>query len=386
MDGELKQRRASAGMHDGRTSTLSIDAASRATRAAGLTCGNARLRSNRSAVAPFAWWLWGIGGGSLLLAAFVDSFFSSFSDRYAAVPFFVGLLTIGMWHGAFDSDDLLARKRWIDSLKGYGKYILVMVCAAAVFWFAPVPTIVAFLLLTAAHFGQEDWDFIRDVGTGGNGSPGGGRSSSATGIRILTPSLPALIRGLLVIGVPLVVHPNQTADFFRRVQLLVTAKPTAIPWQSATVSTAFWVMLGLAMLALILREGIDRYRMRIWFGESAVLAVAALTLNPEFFVGAYLLVWHAPRHLFGRFGPARRSNRATPSVMRSVFNSLIYLLPAWAAAAGLMLLRGERLIGWVVSHEDFHAVPWIAAVSAITVAIYIVVTPPHHLMQMRARR
>jgi hypothetical protein len=62
------------------------------------------------------------------------------------------------------------------------------------------------------------------------------------------------------------------------------------------------------------------------------------------------------------------------------------LLPAWIAAAGLMWFRGQRVVEWVLSQERFDAVPWIAAASAITVAIYIVVTPPHHLLQMRARR
>jgi Brp/Blh family beta-carotene 15,15'-monooxygenase len=327
-------------------------------------------------------WLWRGSAAALLIATLAEGVFGSFSDRYAAVPFVLGLLTVGMWHGALDSVEVIGRPRWSSAIKYLVWYLVLMgVAAAALLGFSAV-AITAFLLLTMVHFGAEDTEFLLAQRARASGDVF--RSGSRGDRRAFSHAVVlSFARGLQAIVLPLVVHSQASGDFFRRVQHAIGRQRTRFPWEHERIAS----LLLLALLALTLFAVMVLWRhrqlLRLWVAESALVSLGAVMLNPEFFVGLYLLAWHAPRHLLVRFegGTGGGAARPAASPRSDLLYSLLFLVPAWAAVGGLVWTRGDALTGWIARQEPFHAVPLFASLSAATVAVYVVVTLPHHLLQ-----
>lgn len=315
--------------------------------------------------------------GIVSLAAAAEWLVHPFSDRYAAVPFVLGLLTLGMWHGAIDSVDIFGQSRWRRVVGSLAKYFFVIVAATVALFWIPFAAINVFLLLTVVHFGSEDTSFLSGPADGASASgPVRPRSSQAEKWSL------RLARGLLVIGLPLIMHPQRSADFFRRVQQVIGANPGRFPWENSIFSVPLLVVLLAATVASAVALRNHRHVLRLWCLESLALVAAAVALNPEFFVGLYLLIWHAPRHLVTRFGKKHAANdgRNPVSIAKVAAQPLLFLLPTWAAVAILASVRGDEILPWISRSEAFHATPLLAMISAATVAVYAIVTPPHLLL------
>jgi len=321
-------------------------------------------------------WLWVGSAAAVLLTVLVESLVDSFSDRNASLPFVLGLLTIGMWHGALDSVEVVGQTRWIQSIKRLAWYLLLIAAAAGTLFLVPVFAISGFLLLTMVHFGAEDTEFLIRQKRDTSKIPYRFHDRALSGLAAL-----GFARGLQVIGVTVAAHAHESGDFFRRVERVIGREATRFPWEYNSIAS----LILLASVAFTAVAAITLWHrrdvLRVWAAESVILVIAAIALNPEFFVGLYLLVWHAPRHLVMRFGDDASDQPGTESKRSAAFYSLLFLLPAWAAVGCLVWIGGEALERGIVRRESFHAVSFFAGLSAATVAVYVVVTLPHHLLQ-----
>jgi len=265
------------------------------------------------------------------------------STRWASWPLAVGVLTIGMSHGAVDFHLLRAAPdRWRQGLV----YGIALIGAAGWWLLSPSSAVVAFLLLSAWHFGREYAE---------HAAPPGSRPTAVVGGS----------HGGLVLGLPLLVHPGASADFFARVAAIGFVERSAglgLAAPSFARLGAVLVAGAVACLALMLRASpVDRWKR---LADVAVIGAGGALLHPEFFIGWYLLVWHAPSHY------AQLSRAGGFRSLRSLWlDTTVFFLPAVGAVVGLAAAAWARF-----------AVEPVAAISGSAVLVYLVVTPPHELL------
>jgi len=330
----------------------------------------------------------------LVSLAMVDAFSYRFSSPLASVPMLIGLTTIGMGHGALDSELIFRKRPLRESIRLFLSYMTVMVFAGLCLWWIPEFTLVCFLGLTLIHFGKEESESVRAQSC---------RAPDSI-VRLFRIS-----HGWLVIVLPLLVHPTESGNFFRRVERMIGQIPSRQIWESdiasAVLMTTSVVVLGLT--ATRLWAYCEWWTQ--WIIESAVIAFAAVQLHPEFFIGLYLLVWHAPTHLLGRYDDDRNNRDAASSsppigdrvagIGRTIVGSLPFLAPAWLAVALLVWIdpatgstpsnlvprpsapAATGTLPFDLAIIDRETTAWLTRLSAATVAVYVVVTPPHHLLQ-----
>ena len=299
-------------------------------------------------------WLWG----------------DEWSTRYAAWPWVVSLVCVGLPHGA--ADLAVARRRMTGRqvVVAASGYLALLVLSLLAFIAAPAIVLPAFVLLSAWHFG--------------------------------------LPLGGLAVGVPLVVWPDVTAGVASEVAAVVGA-------QSQFASTDVRG-LGLAIVAVslvvLIRNVIQAARhssgraVAAKLLDAVVITLLALTTNPLFSVGVFFLCWHAWREMphvasdiagststreargsvqaRGAFGPSLRgpprrdlyrprSRRDTrcpadlPLILARVhLAALPLLVPTWLALAAAWWLLPEP-----------HVEHSLRGLAILSLAAYVVVTPPH---------
>ena len=294
---------------------------------------------------------------------------AEWSARYAAWPWVVSLVCVGLPHGA--ADLAVARRRMSGRQLAVAAsgYVAVLGVSLLAFVAAPVIVLPAFVLLSAWHFGL----------------PVGG----------------------LAIGVPLVVWPGVTGDVANEVAAVVGGQQ-----QFATADVRG---LGLAIVAVslvvLMRDGARTARDSGRQGavadvlNASVITLLAITTDPLFSIGVFFLCWHAWREMphvasditgstsnreargsvqaRGAFGPSLRgpatrlvpppSRRATrcpgdlPRILAHVhLAALPLLVPTWLALAIAWWLLPEPR----VEHS-------LRGLAILSLAAYVVVTPPH---------
>ena len=299
-------------------------------------------------------WLWG----------------DEWSARYAAWPWVVSLVCVGLPHGAADLAVAWRRMKGRQLAIAAGGYLAVLVLSLLAFVAAPAIVLPAFVVLSAWHFG--------------------------------------LPLGGLAVGVPLVVWPDLTADVGREV--------AAIVGDTSQFARLDVRGLGLAIvtvaLVVLIRGVIQTARDSGWRTavadvlDAAVIAFLALATDPLFSVGVFFLCWHAWREMphvasditgstatreargsvqaRGAFGPSLRgpprrdlyrprsrcaADQASGLVRQLAkvhLAALPLLVPTWLAlAAAWWLLPEARL-----EHS-------LRGLAILSLAAYVVVTPPH---------
>lgn len=240
----------------------------------------------------------GLAPGWLVAAATTLAFAVGVSvpQPYQLVPLVVSAVALGLPHGAIDHLAIPRTRgeavtpRWLAAV---GALYLVVGGAYAVVWFlAPVAAVVAFILMTWAHWGQGD---VYPLVAFTDGEHPAGR-----GGRVLT----ALTRGSLPMAVPFVAFPAQyelvvgtLAGLFdpgAEAALSVLFTPTARLAVAAVVAALIVSSLAVGLVAT---AGGDRRGLLLDAGETGLLVAFFSTVPPIFAIGLYFCVWHALRHI-----------------------------------------------------------------------------------------
>lgn len=379
-----------------------------------------------------------VGIGLILIWAFLELATPGWTSRFASWPFVIGLFTLGMGHGATDFWRIRTAYRTSDMPRLLGWYFGLMITVLVLLLAVPQWTLVGFLILTAWHFGHEDSRFDQLLNNAGQlrrlgserRSPGHCRISSedspgatsdpshqpsgenkiwttSSGIWHASEAVEenrrgmkrwTFARGALVIGIPLALHPTESGNFFRRIQQIVGDNPSTFIWE---IGFAPWMLLLVVVasqvvaFAFSMRSHATQRRFVSRITDTGFLAFAAATIHPEFFVGAFLLFWHAPRHMLNLRAesvgvvqgdqPKQKQDREQHrlGIKRFLFDSAVFLLPTWAAIAVLWWWVGPSLptplSAFGTGSQWERSIAWLAAA---TVTAYVVVTLPHHLLKL----
>ena len=295
----------------------------------------------------------------LIAAAALGALDRGLTQRWDTIPFLVSFLFFGMPHGAMDwvvdgrlrdASSRLPRFTW---------YLAWMTLAGVALALMPVPTVIAFFVLTVLHWGLGDLEAT---------APG----TSGRFLRTMAISG----RGLLVLGVAFAVSPVASWAPF---SLLVGGgpDPTAIGGAARVAGIVAFACGGLATSVWIVhrwRTG-DR-RAAILDGLEAGLVVAAIALtDPLFGIGVYFLGTHSLRHALRL--------ASTPEVLPAGLSgaSLLKRL-SWVHLLSIPLLLPTLVMLLVWCRLQFGALG-PDDLTATMLGFFLVTTLPHHILGLR---
>jgi len=296
---------------------------------------------------------------SLGLFALVGQIRPQWSVAYSAWPLAIGGLTVGMGHGAADCHII---RRNQSSIRRLGIYLFWMLVAGLAWWWQSLLALLAFLVLTGVHFGKEEAQFFLKT-----------RRHSDAKIDHSFPGRSfstwlAIGHGSWVIALPLILHASASWEFLQRVAVVGFAGDRSMEPAFLTGSDIRFILLGIVTAANVFVVWLlPAGDARKWVGRLIVIGAAAWTLHPEFFIGLYLLVWHAPQHCW---------ELKNLSIRGFWFDSALFYIPA----VGAVLI----LAGIAVASGRIETI--LPATSAATVLVYVIVTPPHHWLAAKLLR
>lgn len=310
----------------------------------------------------------------VLAAAALGLAFPTKAAALLAAPLAMGLVLLGVAHGACDqlivpATDANGPQRRLGSWRYWLRFLVAYLGLAAVviglWWSWPAGAVGLFFLLTVWHWGSAD-------ALAEYGSPAAGWLARS------------LLRGLLLFAVPAWWWPAQTAAIING--LLEFAGASGV--SAATFGTA---AAGLGGLVLAGQLGLwASYALRRCGGPllTDVLEVALLTgllvaLPPRLSVAVYFVFWHSLQHVLRLTGWLGYAGQRPGG------------LPALAAQLGFFLRRAAPLLllsclallagGWWLAPR----LPDVATWFSFGLVVASIVTLPHALLVtyvMDARR
>jgi len=316
----------------------------------------ARSRSIGSGIAPW-WWPTTLCLGVAAAAAAAPDL----ARAAAPWPWIIALLVFGLPHGAADhlvNDRDRVRHGQRGGAVGFLWYGGWMLLAAGLVVLLPHLAVIAFLALTAWHFGAAD---LHDL----TGPPG-----EATRRRRAWWTA-AWTRGALVVTIPFAVNPLASwAPFALATQADVEPDLlTAFRGSAAVLAGACFVIACLVgpRLAIGRRTG------ALVIVETAAAALLLAVAPPLLAIGTYFLGIHAVRHTFRL---ARHDE----------------VLDVPAAASTMARLVAVHRIGVPLLVPSLVVIGlwawWIdglspTSIAAASIGFYLVATPPHHRLGLR---
>ena len=292
-------------------------------------------------------------------------------------PWLLGLLLLGIPHGAFDHKvGVELRRLGGDSPPprakvGPGFYAAYLAAAAAVMatWFvSPGVASVSFLVLAAAHFGQGDVYWSRQFGLAGRSTSVGYR-----GALLLT-------RSLIPIALPLLAFPLEFAGAGDELaSRLFGRRSWSVP--SAGINT------GLAVLAVIIGVQLVWAAWLGWTGDGpscrsaagdiaeTMLLVAMFTIVPPVLaLGVYFNAWHSLRHVARllTIGGSTRDLVASGHLLPAFVTFERQAIPMTGAALAMMIGLGLVVGRSLMSVVDLGLVA-LVGLSALTLPHVLIV-------------
>ncbi len=278
----------------------------------------------------------------LLIAAY--PLFPRFFNHWQFVPFLVGMVLLGLPHGAMDHLVVPFEKHRPLTLSYFALFFLgylALTLAYLAFWRALPPLALGvFLVMSWLHWGQGDaWALHTFMG----------RPAPTTRVQ---SGLVWAVRGALPIILPPLAFPAYFQSFTRG--MLAWYGTSRHAW----VLTAPMRSAGLAVLAaLALCYALSAWRAygpaqraAFWrdMFEMALLTLLFVRVPPILAVGVYFCVWHAARHIarLMLLDPIAQTwlaeGRLGRSVVRTVWLSLPLTVAALALLGGLYAWQAHR--------------------------------------------
>ena len=283
------------------------------------------------------------------------------------VPLAVGMVALGIAHGACDqlvvpaSPQLAAAGRgWGYWVRFLGGYLGLAAVVLALWWQWPAATVALFFVLTVWHWGSAD-------------APAQPLVSAQWWL------LHSLLRGLLVFAVPAWCWPAATAAVVNG--LLAFAGAAAIApaqYAGATAVLSVVVVAGHVGLWLTLAFGRRWALLGTELAEVVVLTGLFAALPPQLSVGVYFVFWHSLQHVLrlnGWLGYRAAPGSGTGSQLAQLWPQLLFFL---RRAAPLLLLSCVALL--VLGRVLAARLPDASAWFSLALVVASVVTLPHALL------
>ncbi|MBC6698578.1 Brp/Blh family beta-carotene 15,15'-dioxygenase [Hymenobacter sp. BT190] len=300
---------------------------------------------------------------AVLLFIVLGRLFPAQAGLVLGVPLAVGMVALGVAHGACDQlvvpaqaparNPLRTWRYWGRFLAGY----LGLAAVVGLFWWQwPAATVALFFLLTIWHWGSADAPELNQI-------PVAGWLSHS------------LLRGMLLFAVPAAWWPTETASIVNDLLRFTGARPVSLStFQAVAGGLGMLVAAGHGLLwlwyaldgrwGLLLRE----------LTELLVLAALLLLLPPRWSVVVYFVFWHSLQHVLRLTGWLGYAGSSVPA-RRALLPQLWFYL---RQAAPLLLLSCVALLGlgWMLAGRLPDASAWFS----LALVVASIVTLPHALL------
>ena len=308
---------------------------------------------------------------AVLLLAGLGGAFPAVAGVLLGVPLAVGMVGLGIAHGACDqlvvpaSPALAAAGRgWGYWARFLGAYLGLAAVVLALWWQWPAATVALFFLLTVWHGGSAD-------------------APTRPLVTARWWLLHSLLRGLLVFAVPAWCWPTATAAVVNGLLGFAGAAAVApAQYAGATFALSVVVVVGHLGLWLALALGRRWALLATELAEVAVLTGLFAALPPQLSVGVYFVFWHSLQHVLRlngwlgyRASPGAGSGAGATSALAQLWPQLLFFL---RRAAPLLLLSCVALL--VLGRVLAARLPDAAAWFSLALVVASVVTLPHALL------
>jgi Brp/Blh family beta-carotene 15,15'-monooxygenase len=272
----------------------------------------------------------------VLIVAFAAGLSIPRTWRYA--PLVASVVVLGLPHGAADIVALpravagRVTARWAGVVVAL--YLALGVAYAALWFLAPVPAAVGFVMLTWLHWGQGDLYPLVAVFDADH--------LEARARQALTVA----VRGGLPMLVPLLAFPERYRTVLAAFVAPFGGALPAWPFDPAIRAALAVGFAGLTFVTLAwgFAAASNRDAWAVDAGETGLLWTFFLTVPPVLAVGVYFCLWHSLRHvvrvlaLEDRSLAALAGGRLRPGLTRFAVEAALPTAGALALAAGLWLL------------------------------------------------
>ena len=267
----------------------------------------------------------------------------------------VSLAFLGMAHGSLDLHVQEWSRNGEFKAKGWTKffwYIGLMVITFLLFYFSPLIVTLAFLILTAVHFGEADRVHALEC----------------FGSSTFIPKSWAWARGSIVVAIPSILHPMKTWEPFYHL--------SSYAYNSGVGNTIsiFGYSLLIVTLTLSVVGSFDR-RIK-WFSpiiaayifESIICLLWFVYLPPLFAIGGYFLAIHSTKHML-RLSQFKTQKHNNSDILRSVLK--LHVDAVWLGAPAYLV---------VIIWSYFLGADWASSLAFASIGFYLISTFPHHLL------
>ena len=267
----------------------------------------------------------------------------------------VSLAFLGMAHGSLDLHVQEWSRNGEFKAKGWTKffwYIGLMVITFLLFYFSPLIVTLAFLILTAVHFGEADRVHALEC----------------FGSSTFIPKSWAWARGSIVVAIPSILHPIKTWEPFYHL--------SSYAYNSGIVNTIsiFGYSLLIVTLTLSVVGSFDR-RIKwsspiiaAYIFESIICLLWFVYLPPLFAIGGYFLAIHSTKHML-RLSQFKTQKHNNSDILRSVLK--LHVDAVWLGAPAYLV---------VIIWSYFLGADWASSLAFASIGFYLISTFPHHLL------
>lgn len=217
-------------------------------------------------------------------------------DILLYVPFAISVLFLGLPHGGVDH--LIPRRSniGITKIQVIVLYAILMILYGLFWYLNPVASVLLFILITWAHWGQGDLYVYEEI------------TDSAYFLGYTDKILHIIIRGSLPMFVPLVFHKDRYEEVISKMSSLIFENSNIEITQETitSVSILLLIVFSLYCAILIYNMKTSEYEQIQYFGTD-IVEVLLLTLYfaivpPILAIGIYFCVWHSLRHIIRIIG------------------------------------------------------------------------------------
>jgi len=291
--------------------------------------------------------------------------FPSAAGMLLGVPLAVGMVVLGVAHGACDQFVVPAHQPTGVALRSWNYwwrfllgYLGLAAAVGVLWWFWPAATVAGFFLLTVWHWGSAD-------------APTGTQVSAG---EWLTHSL---MRGLLIFAVPAWCRAAETMGLVNELLAFVGAAPVRTPlFQTITTVLMLLVVAGHVVLWALYAKRAQLALLKTDLLEVLLLCLLFAALPARLSVAVYFVFWHSLQHILrvnDWLGYATTTQRRAHRV--ELLAQLVFFL---RRAAPLLLISCAALLvlGRVLSPRLSDGTAWFS----LALVVASVVTLPHAVL------
>ena len=308
-----------------------------------------------------------IGWATIALTIAVAVAAPAFAAAYALAPLLLGIVVIGLPHGALDHRiperlGVAWAKRPAAMAAYLGGYALLALAVLGAWSIAPTVAFVAFLAATLWHWGQGDIAFLE-------------RFAGRRRTRFRTFDI--LLRGALPMAVSIWAHPETAEALLTQAAAAFGRSDVTLALGSPAVagSLAAFLIAALVTYAIGVPRAWPTARGRAFDVAEVALLIALFAIAPAYLaIGMYFLWWHSLRHLAHLLllQPGAESALPTGRWGAACARLAVDLLPITLIAVAFLIALTAWALPRVAGVEGFTAL-YLAWISALTAPHMLVV-------------